>query len=311
MTGPLFQGGTMVDFSTDPQTLTEVSMPRGMAYGQGFICDKSGKPALFSDGCFIYNSDFEIVGNSDSINYPGAAWDLDCHVGGCCDYSIYFNGKFVLPDPGNDNRYYLFHLRLHGFFPDLTVYENSLLYSKLDMSLNNSKGRVLEKNHLLVSDSLADNLNAVRHGNGRDWWVFASSNGNDKVFLFLLDPSGVHGPFTTRSLGLRKADVDNYALQVFATFSPNGKWMARTDVTNGIQVANFDRCSGQFSCVTNIPFPQSEKGFSLDFSLKDAVYATGAAISPNSRFLYISTGYRLFQFDLQSKDIAGFNGTGW
>jgi hypothetical protein len=47
-------------------------------------------------------------------------------------------------------------------FPD------ELLYSLIDMNLENGLGRVIRKNVFLSSGRFADGITAVRHGNGRD-----------------------------------------------------------------------------------------------------------------------------------------------
>ena len=38
-------------------------------------------------------------------------------------------------------------------------------------------------------------LTAVKHGNGRDWWLFAHKDFSSLMFKFLITPNGIQGPF--------------------------------------------------------------------------------------------------------------------
>ena len=73
-------------------------------------------------------------------------------------------------------------------------------------------------------------------------------------------------------------------------FSPDGSAYVRYDVLNDVSVFDFDCCSGLLSNDRRIRI--------IDFA-----QAGGAAISPNSQFLYISSWDSLYQFDLYDNDI--------
>lgn len=94
--------------------------------------------------------------------------------------------------PNNTNQYYLFSIGVTNSSP------TGLYYSIVDMSLNNGLGAVVQKNVQLLSYPANDGLIAVKHGNGRDWWVlFRRWNAppNDEYFKFLVSPTGISGPF--------------------------------------------------------------------------------------------------------------------
>ncbi|MBK6894735.1 MAG: hypothetical protein IPH00_16795 [Flavobacteriales bacterium] len=43
----------------------------------------------------------------------------------------------------------------------------------IDMSLDSGLGGAVSKNEVLIADTLNEGrITAVRHANGRDWWVF-------------------------------------------------------------------------------------------------------------------------------------------
>ncbi|MCW5924146.1 MAG: T9SS type A sorting domain-containing protein [Saprospiraceae bacterium] len=188
-----------------------------------------------------------------------------------------------MPVPRDTSKYYLFHKRA-----DNSTLSKDLLLTQIDMSLGSGLGAVTSKNEIILQDTFSDFLTAVRHGNGRDWWVMLHKNRSNRSLCYLLDPAGLHAPIV-QHLG----PIWNY--QDWAgqsVFSPDGSRYARANPNNGLSVFDFDRCAGTLSNHLFISLAA------------DSASACGVAFSPNSRFLYLSTGTKLFQFDMQAADIA-------
>ncbi|MBL0340572.1 MAG: T9SS type A sorting domain-containing protein [Bacteroidetes bacterium] len=80
-----------------------------------------------------------------------------------------------------------------------------------------------------------------------------------------------------------------------AGFSPDGKkyasFHAEYTTVGGLDIFDFDRCSGMFNNPIHIIIPQSS-GFS-----------GGMAFSPNSRFLYTANIESVYQFDMDASNI--------
>ena len=285
-------GGTMLDFSTGKADIHFSQIGLTMAQAVGEICDKAGHLKFYTNGCEIVNFDHELIANGDSINDPGREYDNSCPRD--VEYDIKL-GLLPLPIPGSEDKYVLFHLR-HDTVPDRYThplyYAQSMLYSIIDMSAENGAGRVTKKNVLLQKDSFCDMLAAVRHGNGRDWWVAVPQLNSDTTSLFLLTPSGIQGPFERITPLKWSANPQHYQVGG-ALFSQDGTRYARVNTEHGVHLFNFDRCSGEFSC----PVALSLK--------EELVTATGLSFSPNGRFLYASTSMKLFQFDCSAKNIQG------
>lgn len=74
-------------------------------------------------------------------------------------------------------------------------------------------------------------------------------------------------------------------------FSPDGKFYARVEGDYGLVLMDFDRCSGRLSNPITLDFPN------------DDPYFTAIGFSPNSQYLYLTTRYNVWQFDLEDKDI--------
>ncbi len=99
------------------------------------------------------------------------------------------NSLMTLPFPGHPNQYYFFHMRQYD--ADVNHYLWDLLWSRVDMQANNGLGKVIETNQPLLQDTLMPSISAVRHANGRDWWIMAAEQFNDDSYCFLLDTAGI------------------------------------------------------------------------------------------------------------------------
>lgn len=276
-------GGTTIRFHTNPPAVSLGKIGLEMGSCTAVMCDTSGQMAFYSNGFKIYNSAHQLMEGGDSLNAPGQEFAWSYHQNVC--YSTY-PGILALPIPDRPDRYGLFHFRYMDWTDILAL--EATLYTEVDMSANGGLGKVTSKNRLLLRDTFDDNIAAVRHGNGRDWWITTFKFGQDKVFLWLLTPQGVKGPIE-RSTGLPwKAD---YYTRAGSAFSPDGSLFARIDHVNHLQLFRFDRCTGKFSRSLQLQFP----GDTLD--------ANGVVFSPNGRYLYATTGTKLYQFDCQAANI--------
>ncbi|MBX3106761.1 MAG: T9SS type A sorting domain-containing protein [Bacteroidetes bacterium] len=245
-------------------------------YGQTFyypLWMQGGHPDLTA----VFNKNHQLMDNGDNI--IGEGW---------------YQELTSFRDPGNDNRYYLFSLNVTG-----AGAHEGLYYSIIDMTLNNGLGKVVSKNNMLLNDFMADGLAAVKHGNGRDWWIvcrkcFALSTGLPVTdyYLFLISPSGVSGPFIQVA---GQPTVYNIAKLVF---SPSGNKMIYFNARGLFEYYSFDRCTGDISLLQTV-FPEitSYKTF------------FGGAFSPDETKFYLQTiaypdtNY-LVQFNLAASNIA-------
>lgn len=254
--------------------------------GYGFSCsDSLGHLVFYSNGLDIRNTLNEIMENGDTIN-AGFYWQSANQSGAYPSD----NRTVVFPAPGLPDHYYVVHMTT-----DVTVngvYSlHPLRFTLIDMKANNGLGKVVLKNQILA-DSFGGNNNligpaAVKHGNGRDWWVITGRYNTPEQLIFLFSPSGVSGPFV-QTIGPAYPLPEGRG---FPLFTPDGNTYIRPDAANGPRIFNFDRCSGQLSNLRIIPF-------STPF------IAFGTVVSPNSRFMYALSFPHLVQFDLWANDIG-------
>lgn len=282
-------GGALIRFTTSGITLQYFDIPIDLGISAQ-ICDQNGNNLFYSNGCKIINMSHQLMQGGDDIN-PGEMHDYWCNTGDEHDYNTH-QGLIALPWPGRKDQYIMFHM---GWYrrPVWPKYEylRDFYFTHIDMAATGGLGEVVDKNHLLLQDTnLVDNLTAVRHGNGRDWWVVLPRGRSDTIYTFLVTPQGIQGPLVQET-GVQSKVWSGTGGQI--VFTPDGSRFIRVNETDGIDIFSFDRCTGLFSCPQQLPFPDP------------GIYyqASGAAVSSNSRFLYISPRTQLYQYDLWAPDI--------
>ena len=110
------------------------------------------------------------------------------------------------------------------------------------MTLDVGAGGVVYKNHVVLTDTLVvGKITAVRHANGRDWWVICHQNNSALYYRFLVTPDGVSDPMTQEIGSVRLLDAGQVC------FSPDGSKFAYYWSETDLDIYDFDRCSGLFS----------------------------------------------------------------
>jgi len=121
------------------------------------------------------------------------------------------------------NRKYLFFFSSKAYYRRVPA-TPLFAYSKIDSNLN-----ILEKNKILSSNNSSEALNAIRHANGRDWWVITAetdTSRNDyrqqhQIVIYLLNNDSI---FFIKKQKLVKTDSNKFYLNSF-TFSNKGDRM--------------------------------------------------------------------------------------
>lgn len=285
---PPFWGVSQLQFLPDTLLVSYVDdTPMSFFWTGGALSDTAGKLLFYTNGCYVAKADHSILNNSTGLN-PGNIADFWCQSNR--GYPL-MQGLIILPQPERDSQFYLIHLASEKVGSPLGYIANKLYYSYIDLGALNGEGAMLEKNQILLNDTLCfGQLIAVRHGNGRDWWILMPESSSNRYYKFLLSPDGFQGPFEQR-IG-KIWDFRDWSGQ--AQFTPDGTKYLRFDTYNQLNIFDFDRCSGNLSNHQNIK---------INFPV-DSTFSGGLAISPNSRFAYISTEYYVYQVDLQSSDMA-------
>ncbi|MCH8904970.1 MAG: hypothetical protein IIA45_13775, partial [Bacteroidetes bacterium] len=236
------------------------------------IADKDGKLLFYSDAQNIFNAAHKLMQNGDKINinkpYNG------------------MNSVLIVPAAQNPESYLIFSLP----DPPSNGSSDSLYYSIVDMSKNDGLGAVIEKRVTLSNDIFFSvGIRAIKHGNGQDWWLLLHQFNSDSFVKFLITKDSMKGPFYQK-IGLHTSVNTNFQNQM--AFSKDGSLFARIFSLGEIEVYKFDRCTGELDIWKTWKQPNISPPPVDEFK--------GCSFSPNNRFFYASTLYKLFQYDLEA-----------
>ncbi|MBO3272338.1 T9SS type A sorting domain-containing protein [Hymenobacter defluvii] len=269
----------------------------------------TGRLQLYSNGAQVWDRTHQVMPNGSNL------WGTSTLYGTERVASLATQGALLVPVPGDTAAYYLFTLQAGAKVIDLPVpaatRAGSLAYSFVDMRLHNGLGDVVStiKNRLLDM-GLTEKLTAVRHANGRDYWLISHEWLSNAFKVYPITASGV-GPPARYALGpLQPTDTTSsgYYDQLTGTLkaSPDGrKIVFDTPATAApFGLYDFDAATGAVSNYVNL-------GVLLD--------AYGACFSPDNTKLYVPnfsrtpTGRhvnRISQYDLQAGDAAAIAASG-
>ncbi|MBK7681137.1 MAG: T9SS type A sorting domain-containing protein [Bacteroidetes bacterium] len=206
----------------------------------------------------------------------------------------WYHDMIIVPKSVTDSSFYVFLAGVSG--PYFGLY-----YCIVDLKLNNGLGVVTQKNVMLDPVSTKDALMAVKHGNGKDWWLvtrkwdYPNAAYDNAFYVYLVDSTGIY-PHPVQNVGTMRASNGGDIV-----FNSNGTKFAESDWGNLIELYDFDRCTGIISSPLNIELPSTTGPFK---------YYVSACFSPNNRFLYVLgnlNGFddaRIFQYDLLSGNIS-------
>jgi hypothetical protein len=269
-------------------------------FGHSNICDMNGRNILSCSGFYMNDS------NGKYIDYPNGNWDsLNCPYGLKFRTKSSANGDYnqqslILPKSGN--KYYVFTTGMSDAAFDRWQSPNAtqdsfgmdvLTYHVVDMDKNNGKGGVVSKNNVLIQHPyLSHNtMQAVKHANGKDWWLMKPGKERHTFYTFLVTPDTITGPYTQEfaypklTPAIHGQCKFNQAGDKFVFCNENWE--------NDYHLYDFDRCTGLLSNYQHLAVP-------LDTSINYDDWTSGVSFSENGRFLYVSTNYYLYQVDLQN-----------
>ncbi len=192
----------------------------------------------------------------------------------------WYQEGIILPNPQDPNKYYLFNIGVTGNY--------GLYYSEIDLALNGGLGAVTQKNVQLKNTKSIECITAVKHGNGRDWWVFYKDRNisNNNFYLYLIDPYGISNPIV-QSIG---NNTNNNLIRM--VFNQQANQLALINYGGMIELFDFDRCSGQFS---------NHKLIKPNVTVAPVPGVWSGAFSLDGTKLYVATSYDdsyLWQFNL-------------
>jgi len=244
------------------------------------IADSSGNLLFYSNAERVYARNHQLMLNGNNLN-------IDNQYG-----SVLPQAALALPYPSISNEYLLLVMEDNFFSSEILYAGYKVYYNLIDMNQINGMGLLVEKKVEIIKDTLeAGQMTAVKHANGRDWWVLVAESYSNRYYTLLLNNNGIT-VVDTQDVGLSFIDGLGQAV-----FSPDGNKYVRTlgiktTEPKHLYIYDFDRCTGKLS---NPVYS----------TLENTGIGLGCAFSPDSRYLYITGRTKIWQYDMHASDIPG------
>lgn len=258
-----------VDFNLSPPGVFTSNMQNSLE-GCASVCDTSGQLLFYTNGTNVWTASGTIMPSGTNFN-----------GGSGTTYST-TQGALIVPDPGNEQRYYLF---------SLTSMNNSKLFCDVvDMSLNTGLGDIdtgFSLHHSVIADGLTEKMTAIA-GCQENVWIIVHVEAQAAFRVYELSASGLNLNYLESGWGTMPPP--SYSGGVIKA-APLGDRLVACNTYNygtGIEIYDFDKTTGALS----------------NAHMLDSGAYYGASFSPRGNILYgqkVNSG-EIYQFDLISED---------
>ncbi len=210
----------------------------------------------------VFDKNHALMTNGDSISGTAVA----------------SQGVIIIPFNTQASKYFIFHVSRNNPNVLLNVRLN---YSVVDMSMNGGLGAVVQKNVVMDTINRYDErMAAVRHANGRDWWILSHEISGLNFIKYLIVDDQIMGPYYQSTGRWDMADIGGQMV-----ISPDGTKLFMPSFRGVADLFDFDRCTGMLS-----------NWHDLGDSLLTWDRFYGASFSPRNMFYY-STRDSVWQID--------------
>ncbi len=280
-----FGNGAGISFNNDGSVTPVTNGKLDTFEGCATISDSFGNLLFYTDGIIVYDQDHKVMQNGGNLlGDPSST-----------------QSALIVPKPGDPNIFFIFTVDTSAFRGDP---DRGLNYSIVDVTLNDGKGAVTQKNIPLLNDCSEKIAAVVKNCSDKSIWLltFASLGGSSTTFdtfhAFEINTSGV----VATSVKSTFEDLEIEDPRGYLKISPDGTKLANANMKGGLYVYDFDAATGKLSNQEDIFISGSNKT------------PYGVEFSPNNQYLYIhasndsfaDTGHRssLLQYDVSAPDIS-------
>lgn len=136
--------------------------------GCGAISDCNGNLLFYTDGVKVYNRNHQVMPNGT----------------GLFGHTSSSQSAMIVPQPGNQNIYYL-------FTTDDRLCTNGFCYSVVDLSLQGGMGDITSEKNVSLLLNFTEKLSAAKHSNGIDIWIVTHEFYSNSFMAYLLTDNGL------------------------------------------------------------------------------------------------------------------------
>ncbi len=280
-----FGNGAGITFNDDGSVTSKNDGQLNTFEGCATISDPDGQLLFYTDGIVVYNQDHEVMQNGNNLNGDPSSTQA----------------AIIVPKPLDPDIFYIVTVDTKITETDV---DTGLNYSTVDITQNNGRGAVIEKNINLLADCSEKLAAVVKDCSDESVWLItlATPDGSTGLFntfhAFEINDIG----FSTNSVKSTFNSIYIEDPRGYLKFSNDGTKMACANVKSGFFMYDFDAQTGVVSNQNEINLPGTSN------------FAYGLEFSPNSRFLYVHSSNdlqqspdhfsSLFQLDLTAPDLS-------
>lgn len=235
------------------------------ASGTSVLCSPEGELQLYTDGQTIWNADHKVVEGGTGLYSYGQ------------DNLWFPQGTMIVKQP-HTGLIYVFSLGgINHLGGGVYVHDPDKPggYTIVDLSLNNGKGKVIEKNVRIDNERSWYGGIVARHLNTNETLIILLDLGNEEIVFYILDKNG---------LRFSNAHPLNVPISQFSAASNPYMALSRNGKYLGIRIKS--SISFLQDDATMIFHLEDDKVLNVSFI--DSFLITGWEFSPNERFLYVN-----------------------
>lgn len=253
----VFGAQCYADFNSNPPL---TARPANLSFetdeGCAIACGPNGQIVMYSDGSSLYNKNHNAVKSQNMGGHTSSTQ----------------SGIFV-PINRHPGQYFLYAI---GAVEDPII---RLMENKIQTYEDNDTIRILQSRKV-IAENTSEKISSVLHCNKKDMWIATTTRYCEKLFVYKVTEEGVISPPTITPITVKQIPRDNFTGSGQMKFSADGDFVAIVARGNSdpshVIVGRFDNFTGKAS---------DWKLLKIHGSL-----AYGVEWSPNSSYLYISSG---------------------
>lgn len=283
-------GTGIMKFNDDSlESITTKYFPAPFTKGSATISDSLGNFLMAFNGKTLFDSSGNVISELTDLDYD--------------DIIVGYRGFLFLKLQFNDGLFYLIN-SYSGHFqsspnPFNVGIDTAFLVNKIEI-INNTPIIIESTSHQIPLNTVSGAIDACRHANGRDWWIFKCGHRKNTYLRGILNPYDFEfEPYYTSS-------DSAYTSFQWASFSSDGRkyvhWFGGH--IRELQVFDFDRCTGELSNLQTCDFTD----IVIDEWFTDF---TPFSLSPDGLKLYMvktnADNFQLrenFQYDLETQTLT-------
>jgi len=204
----------------------------GHSEGTSVICDSSGQLLFYTNGRQVWNKNHQVMPNGDTLFSNSSSTQA----------------ALIIAQPGSSRYFYVF--TVDDFYFDNLQY--GFRYTMVDLCLDNGFGDVIaNQKNILVLDTVAEKITAVRHANGTDYWVIVHKFYSDAFYAYQLSSTGISAPVISHIGSVHPTGSQNISASIGQLkASPDGTKLAIVNGNSNHSIAeyfDFDKGTGLLS----------------------------------------------------------------